>query len=298
MVRYISTIIFLLLLTTNVDASIEYNGTAVSAIKTYSTAWDDITPKAHSGGYWLALISYVTHHFFVDIGQSNACGYSNSVNTLSGVGGIEIKTNGTLVTPVTDPCGQAVGKFDATVKGSSWPAFAKKYAEISSKPPIILCLGAMAAGLTSDPYESGQWAVGAADLYASAKTHIDSAIATLESDGYKIDFKGFIFWQGETDGQINVSTAAYQAALETLATQYFSDYSAWGTDLNFYLIKIKNNGANDYKIRDADDNASVGNVRIKVAFENPYTGADEHHTQAEYDVIGEAVATYINEVIE
>ena len=267
----------------------------VSAVQYKSAGtFSDVTPMAYSGAAWYALISYGVYHeyhLFTIWGQSNPQGQGVAADSVTGTGGLEIKTNNTIVNPIMDPTGQTItGGFTAANTGSSWPAFAKKYAELSGSTPILLILGVPGAGLTVE------WVTGypmwSEDLYPLASAHVSNALEYLQGQGYDVDFNGIIWWQGETDAITSQGASDYQAGLTSFVETALSDFSEW-ENLNFYIVKIKDNDILDYQIRNADDAVAAANSRVFVAYENPYTAGDQHHSQAEYNIIGEAVAAYI-----
>ena len=298
MVRYIG--IMLLLIAAHANAAIEYNGATISAVKRYNSAWSEVTPKTYAGSTWLALISYDTYdyHFFAVLGQSNAQGFGSSFTSPDGTGGIEIKTSGSFVNPIDDPTGQAVGDFDASNTGSAWPAFCAEYYALTGKHPILLCLGAGASGLITDLLDSGCWnPTYTDDLYDQSVTYITEALADIAASPTYSNclFKGIVWWQGETESATGTSASTYQTALQGLFDSYASDLS--GYNFNWYCIQIKNLNTNDSYIRTGTTNFASAEARAFVGVDNPYpySNNSDHHTQAEYDAIGEALAAFIAE---
>ena len=298
MVRYIALI--LLFLTTSAQAGIQYNGSAVGAVQTYSgAAWADCVPKQYQSEAWFALIPYgdnYEYHFFVVMGQSNAQGFGESWTSADGTGGIEIKTNGTIVNPIIDPTGQWDWEFDAAANTSAWPAFCKEYFTLTGKHPIFLCLGAGASGLISDPLNSGSWnPTFEGSLYDGAVSRISTALSRLDTAEYNYTWKGVFWWQGETEGG-STTSEEYQTALQGLFDAFSTEFSSHS--FNWYCVQIKSTSTGYNLIRAGTSAFATAESRAYIAANNPGPYASDsnpHHTSAEYDAIGILAAQFISE---
>ena len=233
--------------------------------------------------------------FFGIEGQSNAAGYGAGCG-FSTTGGVDLRPNNSLVTPLTDPNGDNTYSPFTGGTGSAWPSMAQRLYQLTGRKTIIINLGIPSAGLTVSG-GGNMWGPGADCRYPQFSNRITNALSVLAGSAYSnFEYHGDIWWQGETDGGMGVSTNTYRDALITFINQVHGDWPRYLR--NFYMVKIKSTLSGYPNIRAADDLVEAAHNRAFVAAENLapyYDPANAHHIQSEYNAIGIDIAEFIAE---
>lgn len=241
-----------------------------------------------------APVVEVEWDLFIACGQSNAVGMSSNYPTdvVSFANGASVSKTGTIISPVTDPMGQDDSSFSKS-NGSAYPAFCQQYYTLTGRKVMILH---RAIGFVS----SQQWLD---NQQSPAISDAQTVVASLIAADVNFNFRGVLWWQGESDGgSCDVdSGAAYQLRTEEIISGFFSVFAVDFPDFAFYIFKIKqyNFTAPDDEgwvcIRAAQENIAADNWFVNTVTENnaPYNGAGPHHPQSEYNTLGQTAATNI-----
>lgn len=154
---------------------------------------------------------------FLAAGQSNAFGSSegltNSPTPLDGT----FKYYGGQIVPCADPVSDGGS-------GSAWPAFANAYRSTTGEKICIVsaAVGGTALVPAANP-SLPNWSP-SSTLFTASITKLNAAKTALEALGYKVNIKGVLWSQGESDGSaINSATITatqYHDALVALITRY------------------------------------------------------------------------------
>ena len=229
-------------------------------------------------------------------GQSNAEGRGSSGSSPSV--SVGLYTTGGGVSNLADPVGDAD-------TGSAWPSFANQWYTETGRPCVIAELADGGSGIIPD--SSGDNWSPSGDLRGELVAAASTALATLPKYNYSVNSINIVWSQGEYEANnINGSTitaALYETALESLADYFKANIPSLN---KIYVIRTGalNNGsdaANYTSIRDAQDNACSNNDNLVMAYTNTvnfpalgYMTDNVHYDQTGLNIIGEAVATFIN----
>lgn len=185
---------------------------------------------------------------FTIAGQSNGKGRGTAALAPATVAGMAYEyryVSDALVTPVVEPMGLASGSLRVANTGTLGPAFLNAITAETETPTCLLHGVAVAGtGLTTPDTGNGTWSP-SGTLTTDAVTYTLEAIAALVAAGWTPTFRGFLWHQGETDGNFwrgNPTTgeATYKAALIDLYDRLGTGLTAGGhTDpFDFYIMKI------------------------------------------------------------
>lgn len=258
------------------------------------------------------LFAQAKQSLFLIAGQSNGVGKGDA--TLAPVipEGIayEYVFNQQRLNPVMDPVGVNELSFEAAASGSAWPAFAKRYYELTGDTVILVA--AARGGSSCHPLAElanyGTWA-------SNGKLFGDAVLKTkaaMRQTG--LPLSGIIWVQGErdanaiNDGQINQRD--YQESLRDLILRF---RSAFGEEIPVFISKTgyyREHEQTGFKQVQRAQEAIVKTMdRVVMAFEDapsfPLQGKmrdDIHYNQVGLNEMGaciaEKIVAYINVHVE
>jgi len=206
--------------------------------------------------------------------------------------------------PLKDPVGESETDFDAAKTGSAWPAFAKRYFELSSKTVFIVPAAKGGSTLNSKHFPHLRWdSLGS--LWGAAAHKVAKATAKAS-----LPLTGIIWAQGEADASFinarELTVAEYKAQLKKLIQRF---RSAFGLSLPFYIIQT---GFADGE--DSNGFELVQKVQKEICEELPFTYLVYsfakyfpeynlmtdyiHYNQKGYNSLGKTVAEVIYNIEE
>lgn len=245
---------------------------------------------------------------FAICGQSNAQGRGDSGLSPDVETGTakEYTSSGGLST-LDDPVGGAED-------GSAWPAFARRWYDLRN---VMAVYGQSATGATRMTQDgsngsNGYWGVGGS-LRSDAETFIEEMIQYIRDQGDTPNFRGILWWQGESDAQNidegSITQSDYESATREMIDQFRDNLGR--PDLPFYIIEIGHQtsdggtgdtaGYQDVRSSQRAIALSKSNVELvsdlsKTLIDQGYvspTHGGTHHNQAAYDRIGTLAATTV-----
>jgi hypothetical protein len=233
---------------------------------------------------------------FLGAGQSNAVGQGTSASAPTPDPAFAyLYDDGGNITTITDP-------VDSAGTGSMWPQFAVDYHRMTGRV-VGLATFARSGSTQVDDADvgSGNWDT-TGDHYDDAKAHLDAAIAAFEAAGWKVNVRGVIWSQGETDAAaINTATITatdYGTALATMLGRWRTDY---GEDFYFWCVRTGTNPGlsdtgfaairNEQEKRAAVDPRFIIATRETLNFPNlSMMGSGSHYNQAGLNRAGSGAA--------
>lgn len=185
---------------------------------------------------------------FTIAGQSNPKGRGIAALAPATVAGMAHEyryVSDTIVTPVVEPMGLGTGSLRVANTGTLGPAFLNAFTAETDRPACLVHGVAVAGtGLTTADTGNGTWSP-AGTLTADAVTYTLEAMAALTAAGWTPTLRGFLWHQGETDGNYwrgNPTTgeATYKAALIDLYDRLGDGLALGGlTDpFGFYVMRL------------------------------------------------------------
>ncbi|MER9174598.1 sialate O-acetylesterase [Mesorhizobium sp. M0955] len=257
---------------------------------------DAVSPAlADPGGDDDVAVAPTQFYVFLIAGQSNAVGQGDSGPTIpSGVA--KQYYSSALTNIVSDPVGNAS-------TGSAWPAFAKKFFELTGCGVIFVptAVSGSAQAAAADR-GSGHWDVGGT-LYGASVIALNAALVAVEAASLAWQLGGILWVQGEADA-IQITSAittdsVYYSALDAMLTRFETDTG--GGFVPFLMAMTGQQNTSDpsgwplvrakqrvfVKSRDNAFLAFTGakNFAARGLMKDTY-----HYFQAAYDEMGEAMA--------
>ena len=251
-----------------------------------------------------------TPYLFIVAGQSNAVGYGADAN-----GGYESAVDvaqfwawdedPALLKPLKDPVYKSV-------KGSAWPAFCRRFFELTGRKVYILNVASGGAAVTDGGYTTtNTWADNAyGTLRATARAQFEALKAHLEQQQLPFEIGGLLWCQGETEGGRiaagTVSTQEYvDGTLDVFA--FFRELTGKAT-LDAFVSKIgfstttlaPGTPAHEgyVAVQEAQEEMCRDNEHVHMAFRLAPTFFDVgymsdtiHYNQTGYNMMGEALAS-------
>lgn len=258
----------------------------------------------------LATADGRTPYLFIVAGQSNAVGYGADAN-----GGYESAADvaqfwawdedPALLKPLKDPVYKSV-------KGSAWPAFCRRFFELTGRKVYILNVASGGAAVTDGGYTTtNTWADNAyGTLRATARAQFEALKAHLEQQQLPFEIGGLLWCQGETEGGRiaagTVSTQEYvDGTLDVFA--FFRELTGKAT-LDVFVSKIgfstttlaPGTPAHEgyVAVQEAQEALCRGEEYVHMAFRLAPTFFDVgymsdtiHYNQTGYNMMGEALAS-------
>lgn len=203
---------------------------------------------------------------FLVAGQSNAKGLGDKAASPDNASlpTFEFFTEHNSIQPLKDPVGYAGCYFEAAESGSAWPAFAKRYHELSGDSVVIVqaAKGGSACHPLAETNNWGNWSE-KGNLFNCSISKVQMASQYL-----KVPLSGIIWSQGENDADaINQGIKTkedYKIALKSVIKHY---RDVLGQNLKFYIILTGYNTAVSTKT----GTDIVRSVQEEVAKEDPLT---------------------------
>lgn len=258
----------------------------------------------------LAAADGRTPYLFIVAGQSNAVGYGADAN-----GGYESAADvaqfwawdedPALLKPLKDPVYKSV-------KGSAWPAFCRRFFELTGRKVYILNVASGGAAVTDGGYTTANtWADNAyGTLRATARTQFEALKAHLERQQLPFEIGGLLWCQGETDGgRIAAGTVSAQEYMDgTLGVFAFFRELTGKATLDVFVSKIGFStttlapGTSAHEgyvaVHEAQEKMCRDNEHVHMAFRLAPTFFDVgymsdtiHYNQTGYNMMGEALAS-------
>lgn len=258
----------------------------------------------------LAAADGRTPYLFIVAGQSNAVGYGADAN-----GGYESAADvaqfwawdedPALLKPLKDPVYKSV-------KGSAWPAFCRRFFELTGRKVYILNVASGGAAVTDGGYTTpNTWANNAyGTLRATARTQFEALKARLERQQLPFEIGGLLWCQGETDGgRIAAGTVSAQEYMDgTLDVFAFFREITGKATLDVFISKIgfstttlaPGTPAHEgyVAVQEAQEALCRGEAYVHMAFRLAPTffaagfmSDSIHYNQTGYNMMGEALAS-------
>lgn len=258
----------------------------------------------------LATADGRTPYLFIVAGQSNAVGSGADAN-----GGYESAADvaqfwawdedPALLKPLKDPVYKSV-------KGSAWPAFCRRFFELTGRKVYILNVASGGAAVTDGGYTTANtWADNAyGTLRATARTQFEALKAHLERQQLPFEIGGLLWCQGETDGgRIAAGTVSTQEYMDgTLGVFAFFRELTGKATLDAFVSKIGFSkttlapGTNAHEgyvaVQEAQEEMCRGEAYVHMAFRLAPTffaagfmSDSIHYNQTGYNMMGEALAS-------
>ena len=258
----------------------------------------------------LAAADGRTPYLFIVAGQSNAVGYGADAN-----GGYESAADvaqfwawdedPARLKPLKDPVYKSV-------KGSAWPAFCRRFFELTGHKVYILNVASGGAAVTDGGYTTANtWADnGYGTLRATARTQFEALKAHLERQQLPFEIGGLLWCQGETDGgRIAAGTVSAQEYMDgTLDVFAFFREITGKATLDVFISKIgfstttlaPGTPAHEgyVAVQEAQEALCRGEEYVHMAFRLAPTFFDVgymsdtiHYNQTGYNMMGEALAS-------
>ncbi|MDO6391144.1 sialate O-acetylesterase [Pontibacter sp. BT731] len=172
---------------------------------------------------------------FLVAGQSNAKGLGNQTESPDNTSlpTFEYFTEDNSIRPIKDPVGYAGCYFEAAESGSAWPAFSKRYYELSGDSIVIVqaAKGGSACHKLAETNNWGNWSKDGNLFNCSINK------AQMASQYMKTSISGVIWSQGENDADaINsgiITKTEYKDALKDVIKRY---RGLLGENVKFYII--------------------------------------------------------------
>ena len=263
---------------------------------------DGKAPTAPEGGGLLPPAAGTNAlDLFLVAGQSNAVGRGDSVLSIRVPldHGYEWSPLMNRLTDGNDPIANAA-------TGSAWPAFLKRWYELTGRRAVIVgaAKGGSAQHYLATQGSSDDWDDPArgGTLYAAAVARLDSALASLPTQGYTPVFRGILWDQGGRDakaiGAGDIGITDYRSAFEAMIGRFRARY---GRTTAMWIVRLGRESAGDRpgwtEVRRIQDEVAAADPYAWIVFENaidfPAEGkmADEvHYNQAGYNEIGRVAA--------
>lgn len=164
---------------------------------------------------------------FLLVGQSNAVGfgYGPTMIATSPSLGFDTDPDAHTLYPLRYPTGLPAGGYWTGQTSGIAPAFADAWARLSSHTPVIVARGKAASGLVeAADLGQGDWTdtIDNDGLFDAAAMALAATVQTTEAAGYTVVARYVIWWQGESDGERQISDAAYRAAFHDLEARFAS----------------------------------------------------------------------------
>ena len=251
-----------------------------------------------------------TPYLFIVAGQSNAVGYGADAN-----GGYESAADvaqfwawdedPALLKPLKDPVYKSV-------KGSAWPAFCRRFFELTGRKVYILNVASGGSAVTDGGYTTANtWADNAYGvLRATARTQFEALKAHLERQQLPFEIGGLLWCQGETDGgRIAAGTVSAQEYAEgTLDVFAFFRELTGKATLDVFVSKIgfstttlaPGTPAHEgyVAVQEAQEALCRGEAYVHMAFRLAPTffaagfmSDSIHYNQTGYNMMGESLAS-------
>ena len=261
-------------------------------------------------GLQLAATDGRTPYLFIVAGQSNAVGYGADAN-----GGYESAADvaqfwawdedPALLKPLKDPVYKSV-------KGSAWPAFCRRFFELTGHKVYILNVASGGAAVTDGGYTTANtWADNAyGALRATARSQFEALKAHLERQQLPFEIGGLLWCQGETDGgRIAAGTVSAQEYVDgTLDVFAFFREITGKATLDVFVSKIgfstttlvPGTPAHEgyVAVQEAQEALCRGEAYVHMAFrlaptffDVGYMSDSIHYNQTGYNMMGEALAS-------
>lgn len=258
----------------------------------------------------LAVADGRTPYLFIVAGQSNAVGYGADAN-----GGYESAADvaqfwawdedPARLRPLKDPVYKSV-------KGSAWPAFCRRFFELTGRKVYILNVASGGAAVTDGGYTTANtWADNAyGTLRATARTQFEALKAHLERQQLPFEIGGLLWCQGETDaGRIAAETVSAQEYVDgTLDVFAFFREITGKATLDVFVSKIGFSatslapGTSAHEgyvaVHEAQEKMCRDNEHVHMAFRLAPTffaagfmSDSIHYNQTGYNMMGEALAS-------
>lgn len=251
-----------------------------------------------------------TPYLFIVAGQSNAVGYGADAN-----GGYESAADvaqfwawnesPALLKPLKDPVYKSV-------KGSAWPAFCRRFFELTGHKVYILNVASGGAAVTDGGYTTtNTWADNAyGTLRATARVQFEALKAHLERQQLPFEIGGLLWCQGEAEGgRIAAGTVSAQEYTDgTIDVFAFFRELTDKSDLDVFVSKIgfsmttlvpgTSAHAGYVAVQEAQESLCRDAAHVHMAFRLAPTFFDVgymsdhiHYNQAGYNMMGEALAS-------
>lgn len=258
----------------------------------------------------LAAADGRTPYLFIVAGQSNAVGYGADAN-----GGYESAADvaqfwawdedPALLKPLKDPVYKSV-------KGSAWPAFCRRFFELTGRKVYILNVASGGAAVTDGGYTTANtWADNAyGTLRATARTQFEALKAHLERQQLPFEIGGLLWCQGEAEGgRIAAGTVSAQEYVDgTLDVFAFFRELTGKATLDVFVSKIgfstttlaPGTPAHEgyVAVQEAQEALCRGEAYVHMAFRLAPTffaagfmSDSIHYNQTGYNMMGEALAS-------
>ena len=258
----------------------------------------------------LAAADGRTPYLFIVAGQSNAVGYGADAN-----GGYESAADvaqfwawdedPARLNPLKDPVYKSV-------KGSAWPAFCRRFFELTGHKVYILNVASGGAAVTDGGYTTpNTWADNAyGTLRATARAQFEALKVHLEQQQLPFEIGGLLWCQGETDGgRIAAGTVSAQEYVDgTLDVFAFFREITGKETLDVFVSKIgfstttlaPGTPAHEgyVAVQEAQEEMCRDNEHVHMAFRLAPTFFDVgymsdtiHYNQTGYNMMGEALAS-------
>lgn len=258
----------------------------------------------------LAAADGRTPYLFIVAGQSNAVGYGADAN-----GGYESAADvaqfwawdedPALLKPLKDPVYKSV-------KGSAWPAFCRRFFELTGHKVYILNVASGGTAVTDGGYTTpNTWANNAyGTLRATARAQFEALKAHLEQQQLPFEIGGLLWCQGETDGgRIAAGTVSAQEYVDgTLDVFAFFRELTGKATLDVFVSKIgfstttlaPGTPAHEgyVAVQEAQEALCRGEAHVHMAFRLAPTffaagfmSDSIHYNQTGYNMMGESLAS-------
>ena len=247
---------------------------------------------------------------FIVAGQSNSVGNAEAP-------GYEVadyagqfwnwRTSPAKLAPLRDPV------FRSSTRGTAWPAFGRRFFELTGRKVVILSVGSNGSYVTDQGEDiPNTWYGDDSTLRQTATREYQACIAALGTKDTDWVLGGLIWIQGEQEtGQIGSGSMQISEWIEgTLSVFSFFRTLTGVSDMPIYLSQIGLSEGTLTNETSARGYAAVQNAQVQICEENEndflaFTGAkyflragymvdNVHYNQKGYNILGEAVARFIS----
>lgn len=156
-------------------------------------------------------------------GQSNAEGRGDATLSPDVTSEAALYYDGASLVTLDDPVGGAQD-------GSAWPAFAKRYYELTGRQSVWVeaAKGASAQDAGAEKNDNGNWD-DTGSLRGDLVTEVNNVLSHLDTEDYGATFRGIVWSQGERDAKAidngAITQADYQGALETMLDYFDGQFA-------------------------------------------------------------------------
>ena len=279
----------------------------VRATETFISVFDDDMRTRN-----LLIRTYVEKPpvLFIVAGQSNSVGNAEAP-------GYEVadyagqfwnwRTSPAKLAPLRDPV------FRSSTRGTAWPAFGRRFFELTGRKVVILSVGSNGSYVTDQGEEiPNTWYGDDSTLRQTATREYQACVAALGTKDTDWVLGGLIWIQGEQEtGQIGSGSMQISEWIEgTLSVFSFFRTLTGVSNMPIYLSQIGLSEGTLTNENTARGYAAVQNAQVQICEDNEndflaFTGAKYflkagymvdtvHYNQKGYNILGEAVARFIS----